>query len=86
MQTKVNIQHNKLIHLEESMVIHVVYNAETLETLINTIHQMHNTTTQNERLFTGELSTVFTWYVNKNRGHHYAINLLLYLRTLREIM
>ena len=44
---------------------------------------MHNATTLNERLF-GELSTAFPWYVNKNRVNHYAINLLLYLRTSRE--
>ena len=37
--------HNKLIHLENSMVMYLVYNTETLETLINTVHQMHNITT-----------------------------------------
>ena len=26
---------------------------------------MHNTTTPNEELFAGELSTAFTWYVMK---------------------
>ena len=61
-----------------------VYKAKTLEKLNNTKHQMHNTTTPNERLFTGELSTAFIWYVNKNGVNHYAINSLLYLRTLRE--
>ena len=66
------------------MVMYGVYNAETLEKFINTVHQMHNITTLNERLFVGELSTAYTWYVNKNGVHHYAINLLLYLRTLRE--
>ena len=39
------------------MVMYGVYNAETLKKLMNTIHQVHNTTTPNERLFTGELST-----------------------------
>ena len=57
METKVNIQHNKLIHLEDSIIMYGVYNAETLEKLINTVHQMPNTTTPNERLFAGELST-----------------------------
>ena len=45
---------------------------------------MYNTITPNEKLCVGELSTAFTWYVNKNGVHHYAINSLLYLRTLRE--
>ena len=38
------------------MVMYGVYNAETLEKVINNMHQMHNTTTPNERLFAGELS------------------------------
>ena len=36
METKVNIQHKKLIHLEDSMVMYGVYNAEFLEKLVNT--------------------------------------------------
>ena len=83
-EIKVNIQCDKLIHLENSVVMYGVYNAATLEKLINTVHQMHNRTTSNERLFAGELSTAYTWYVNKNGVHHYAINLFLYLRTLRK--
>ena len=63
--TKVNLQHNKLIHLEDSMVMNGVYNAETLEK-INTVYQIHHITTPNERLFAGELNTAFTWYVKKN--------------------
>ena len=84
MEITVNIHHNKLIHFEDSVVMYGVYNAETLEKSIDTIHQIHNITTLNERLFAGELTTAFTWYVNKNGVHHYAINSLLYLRTLRE--
>ena len=66
------------------MVMYCVNNAETLENLINTVHHIHNTTTPNEKLFAGELCTAFTWYVNKQGGHHYAINSLLYLHTLKE--
>ena len=84
METKVDIQHNRNIHLEDAMVMHSIYNAESLENLINTVHQMHNTTTPNERFFAGELNTAFTWCVNKNGVHHYAITSLVYLRTLRE--
>ena len=45
------IQHNKLIQLENSMVMYGIYNAETLEQLINTVHCIHNITSSNERLF-----------------------------------
>ena len=83
-ESKTDIQCNILINLEDSMIMYSIYNAETLENLINTVHQMYNTTTLNEKLFTAEFSTAFTWYVNKDGVHHYAINSLLYLRTLRE--
>ena len=35
MDSKTTIQHNKLMHLEVSMVMYGIYNAETLEKLIN---------------------------------------------------
>ena len=55
METKVNLQCNKLINLEDSMVMYGIYNAETLDKLITTVHKMHNITTLNERLFAGKL-------------------------------
>ena len=51
MENKANIQCNKIIHLENSMVMYGIYNAETLDKLITTVHQMHNLPTLNERLF-----------------------------------
>ena len=84
MENKVNIQCNKLIYIEDSMVMYSTYNAETLEKLITTVHKMHNITTLNGRLFAIKLSSLFTWYLTKNGVMHYAINSLLYLRTLRK--
>ena len=66
------------------MVMYGIYNAETLEKLINTVHQMHNITTPNEKLFSGKLGSSFTWYLSKEGVNHYAINTLIYLRMLRE--
>ena len=54
------------------MVMHGVYNAETLEKLINIIHQIYNITTASEISFSGKFNTAFTWYLNKNVFHHYA--------------
>ena len=52
METKAHIQCNKLMHLEDSLVIYGVYTTETLEKLLNTVHVMHNSTTPNVKLFT----------------------------------
>ena len=51
MENQVNLQYNKIVHLEHLMVLYGIYNSETLEKLINTLHKMHNTTTWNEKLF-----------------------------------
>ena len=53
MATKTNIQWNKLMHLEDTMVMYGVYRAETLEKHIKTVHHMHNTKTLHESLFVG---------------------------------
>ena len=45
MDSKADIQHNRLMHLENSMLMYGVYNAETLEKLIKIVHNIHNTST-----------------------------------------
>ena len=50
MENKVYLQCNKIVHLETSMVMYGIYNSETSEKLINTVHKMHNTTTWNEKV------------------------------------
>ena len=87
MDTKTTIQHNKLIQLENSMLTYGVYNAETLEKLINTVHQIHTTTSLHERLFAGQKSslTLMSLYANALGLQHYSINSLLYLRTILHV-
>ena len=80
MDSKTTIQHSKLIQLEKSMLMYGVYNMETLE------HQIHNTTSSHERLFAGQQSslTLRSLYANTLGLQHYAINSLLYLRTVQD--
>ena len=68
------IQHNKLIHLEDYMVMYGIYNAETLENLIHTVHCMRNFTMEIEKVFAGQLNTAYTWYINAPGMQHYAID------------
>ena len=84
MDSKATIQHNKLMQLENSMLMYGVCNAETLEKLINTVHHIHNTTSSHERLFAGQQRslTLRSLYPNALGLHHYSINSLLYLRTV----
>ena len=58
MDSKTKTQCNKLIQLENSMIMHGIYNAETLEQLVNIVHCSHNTTSSNEKLFAGQYSSL----------------------------
>ena len=63
MKDKVDIQCNKIFHLEDSMVMYGVYNSYTLEDLIKTVHKLHNTTTWYEKLFSGQIKDWYHWYL-----------------------
>ena len=63
-----------------------IYNAEMLEKLINTVQNIHNTTSSHEKLFVGQQSslTLRSLYANSLGLHHYFINSLLHLRTVQD--
>ena len=84
MERKTNLQHNKIHHLEDTMIMYGVYNSDTLTELINTVHRMHNTTMWKERTFAGRLNQWFELYLHQEDVHHYAINSVLYLTSVRE--
>ena len=86
MDSKTTIQCNKPMLLEDSMVMYGIYNAETLEKPINTVHCIHNFTSSIEKLFAGQQDTALLQpiYANVQGIQHYSINSLLYLRIMKE--
>ena len=86
MDSKITIQCNKLIQLENPILMYSIYNSETLEKLITTVHHIHNTTSSHEKLFAGHQSslTLRSLYANALGLQHYSINSLLYLRTVQD--
>ena len=86
MDNEINAQHNKLLKLDNTMLMYGIYNAETLEKLINTIHNIHNVTSSHERLFAGEHNrTLFRHLYTSNLGiQQYVFNSLLYLRVIQD--
>ena len=80
-----NIEHNRIYHLEDAMIMYSKYNSDTLTNLIDTVHRMHNLTSLKERIFVGRvnewLKQQLTCY---NDEHSYSITTLLFLRTLNE--
>ena len=81
---KTNIQHNRINHLEDTMIMYGVYNSDTLTDLIDKVHTMQNFTTWNEKTFTGKLHDWMEIYAQDRGVHIYAINSVLFLTTVRE--
>ena len=61
-----------------------VHNSNTLEDLIDTVHKLHNRTTWNEKLFSGQINNWYKYHSSSVGIQHYAINSLLFLTTIRE--
>ena len=51
-----------------------IYNSDTLETLIDTVHRLHNQTIWNEQLFAGKIHYWYVCYLSEKGVGHYAIN------------
>ena len=87
MSSKADIQRNKLMHLEDTLVMYGVYNVETLEKLVKTVHALHSRQSTYESLFAGQMTKAYEYYSQMHGDYsiqHYAINLPLYLRTIKD--
>ena len=86
MNNQANTQCNKLMKLDDTMLMYGIYNAETLEKLIRTVHEIHNTTSSHEKLFVGEHNhSLFRMLYTDALGiQPYATNSLLYLRIIQD--
>ena len=83
LENKADLQYNKIFHLEDSMVMYGVYNSDTLEDLINTVHKLHNKTTWNEKLFAGQIKDWYYYYLTSRGVNQYAAN-SIFLTMVRE--
>ena len=72
--------------LDDTMLMYVIYNAETLEKLINTVHEIHNATSSHEKLFAGKQnhSLFRVLYTDALGIQQYATNSLLFLRIIQD--
>ena len=86
MGNEASIQHNKLIKLDNTMLMYGIYTAEMLEKLINTVHEIYNVTSSHKKLFVGEHnSTLFRMLYTDALGiQQYATNSLLFLRIIQD--
>ena len=96
MSNHVSMQRNKLMKLDNTMLMYGIYNVETLEKLINTVHEIHNVTSSHEKLFAGEHNPhslgCYTWmpyvYSNMQLIHYYFLRVIQdkYISLYRELI
>ena len=79
MSNQASIQCNKLIKLDNTMLMYGIYNAETLEKLINTVQEIHNVTSSHKKLFAGEYNPALFRMLYTDK-----INSLLFLRVIQD--
>ena len=82
-----DIHRNKLMHLENTLIMCGIYSVETLEKLIKAIHLLHNHQSMYESLFAGQASAVYEAYSQMHGAHniqHCSVNSMLYLHTIKE--
>ena len=84
MNKRINIEQNRVFHLEDSVMMSGVYNVDTLEKLIQMVHKMNNRLVWYEKLYAGHVNKWFEMYSASQGANYYAIHSLLYLRTIQE--
>ena len=72
--------------LDDTMLMYGIYNAETLEKLIKSVHKFHNTTSSHKKLFAAKHNhSIFRiLYVHSLGLQHYSTNSLLYFRVIQD--
>ena len=86
MKEKADLQHNRVYHLEDTMIMYSKYNSDMLMYLINTVHHMQNLTTWKEKMFVGKMIQWVKKELAKSKNEYsYSIDTILFLTTVREI-
>ena len=86
MSNQASIQCNRLMKLDDTLLMYGIYNAETLEKLVNTVQEINNVTSSHERLFVGDHNpTIFRLLYTDGLGiQQYAFNSLLFLQVIQD--
>ena len=85
LNSRTSIDHNRVYHLEDTMIMYGKYNSDTLMELVNMVHQMQNVTTWKEKVFVSKMNE---WLKCKLEDIHcefdYSIDAVLFLTMVKE--
>ena len=84
-EKRVDMHHNRIYHLEDTMIMYGKYNSDTLINLIKMVHKKHNLTTWKEKIFVGNLCKCFKdELINSKKEFGYALDSILFQMTIKE--
>ena len=89
MSILMDTQRNKLMHLENTLVMYGIYNAETLEKLLKMVQVIHSGQSLTDGLYTGQSVAAYEAYSQMYGAHgiqHYTIYSMLYCIQLKIII
>ena len=85
LNSREGIDHNRVYHLEDTMIMYGKYNSDILMELVNTVHQMQNVTTWKEQIFVSKMNN---WLKHKLENicskFDYSMDAVLFLTTIKE--
>ena len=85
LSSRTGIDHNRVYHLEDTMIMYGKYNSDTLMELINMVHQMQNVIRRKEKIFVSEMNA---WLKHNLENIHnefdYSTDAVLFLMTIKE--
>ena len=87
MSISMHTKRNKLMYLENILVLYRIYNAETLENLVKMAQVIHSRQSLIEGLFAGRSVAAYEAYSQMHGAcgiQHYVINFMLYLHTIKD--
>ena len=87
MSISTDTHRNKLMHLENTLIMYRIYNAETLQKLIKTVHLLHDHQSMYKSLSASQASAAYEAYSQMHGAcsiQHYAVNSMFYLCTTKE--
>ena len=85
MEKRVYMQHNRVYHLEDTMIMYGKYNSDTLMDLIEMVHKMYNLSTWKEKIFLGKLHKCLKdELINSKNEFGYALHSILFLTTVKD--
>ena len=85
LNSRTGIDHNRVYHLEDTMIMYRKYNSDTLMELINMVHQMWNVTTWKEKIFVSEMNDWLKCNLESICNEFdYSMDAVLFLTTIKE--